>query len=223
MAIEAALPVNHFQLNGVNYFRGRAGAVQLGDAGERKTLGAQERYLSVYASVPRAKLSIARASQIDVHSLALADNSFAASLVIPGVGSLGGASVARQLEDRTLALVKLETLPQDLVAAANESPMLIPELVRAGAAARLVHQTFVVLEMKTALAFARATRFEVSGSVKAWAIAASGADEDARRTVVTIAAGSTFAYLLLKLKWNATQKKHWQRIDAWEEDPWSLP
>ena len=221
MAIDAKVRDTHFHLNGVNYFRGHADAVQFGDAGELKAPSTQQSYLSVQESVPRPKLKIARALQIDIHRLALAGSDFAAGIAIPGVGSLGAATVAGQLEDQTLSLVKLETLPKDIAAAANEAPAVFAELVRAGHSARLVHQAFVILEMKTALNFTRATRFDVSGTAKSWAITASGGGAGASRSDVSIGPGSTFAYLLLKPKWETERQQNWQRIEDWEDDPWS--
>ena len=140
---------------GVNYFRSHAEAVQFGDVGEKKTSSAHETYLAVRESVPRNQLKIERATQIDIHSVALDASDIGASITIPGVGSLGAATVARQLEDQTLSLVKLETQPTDIVAAANDSPAVIAELIRIGDAGRLVHQAFVILEMKTALNLTR--------------------------------------------------------------------
>jgi hypothetical protein len=220
MAIDAKVCDNQFHLNGVNYFRGHADAVQLGDVGEKKTPATLGNYLAVQESVPRNKLTIAHATLIDIHSVAFDSSDIGASLTIPGVGLLGASTVARQLADQTLTLVKLETLPKDIVAAANASPDVITELIRAGNKGRLVHQAFVILEMKTALNFTRATRFDVSGSVKSWAVTASGGTGSGSSTVVTIAPGTTFAYLLLEPKWDAKAQR--QRIDDWEDDPWSL-
>ena len=39
---------------------------------------------------------------------------------------------------------------------------------------------------------------------------------------MTITPGTTFAYLLLEPKWDASLKKNWKRIDGWEDDQWSL-
>jgi hypothetical protein len=219
MSIDAKVRDNHFHLNGVSYFRGHAEAVQLGDAGEKKTQGPQESHLAVRASVPRAKLAIDRATQIDLHRVALGGSDIGARITIPGVGALGAATVARQLEDQALALVKLECLPQDIVAAANDSPAVITELIRAGSAGRLVHQVFVILEMKTALNFTRSTRFELSGGVEAWTV--TGRSSSGSRTVVTLTTGTTFAYLLLEPQWDAPVRKNWQRIDDWQDDPWA--
>ena len=222
MAIDAKVRDNHFHLNGVNYFRAHADAVQLGDVGEKKTPATQENYLAVQESVPRHKLTIERALQIDIHHAGFGSSDIGASITVPNVGALGAGTVARQLEDQTLSLVKLEVLPRDIVAAANASPDVIAELIRAGHAGRLVHQAFVILEMKTALNLTRATRFDVSGTAKSWTVTATGGSSSASRTVVTITPGTTFAYLLLKPKWDANLKKNWKRIDDWEDDPWSL-
>jgi hypothetical protein len=219
MGIDAKVSDKYFHFNGVDYFRGHAEAVQLGDVGVKKTPGAQDSYLAVQESVPRHKLTIERATQIDIHRVTFGGHDIGASITIPGVGVLNAATVARQLEDQTLALVKLESLSTDIVAAANDSPAVITELIRAGNKGRLVHQAFVILEMKTALNFTRSTRFEVSGSALSWAITGTGGGSC---TVATMTPGATFAYLLLKPKWDATLQKNCKRIDGWEADPWCL-
>ncbi len=185
----------------------------------RRRPQAPENYLAVRDSVPRNQLRIERATQIDIHSAALDASDIGASITIPGVGALGAATLARQLEDQTLALVKLETLPQDIVAAANEAPSVIAALVRAGNAGRLVHQVFVILEMKTALNLTRSARFEVSGPGERWAI--TGIGSSGSRTSVTITPATTFAYLLLKPHWDAQRLQNTKRIAAWEDDSWS--
>jgi hypothetical protein len=221
MAVDARVRDNHFHFNGVTYFRSHAEAVQFGDVGEKKTSSRRETYLAVRESVPRNQLKIERATQIDIHSVALGANDIGASITIPGVGSLGAATVARQLEDQTLSLVKLETLPRDIVAAANDSPAVIAELVRVGDAGRLVHQAFVILEMKTALNLTRSIRFEVSGTTRSWAITGTSSSGSNSRTVVTIAPATTFAYGLLKPQWDASLTNDCKRIAGWEEEPWS--
>ena len=220
MAIDAKVRSSHFHFNGVAYFRGHAEAVQLGDVGQKKTPGTQDDYLAVQESVPRHQLTIERATQIDIHSVAISGSDIGASITIPGVGVLGAATLARQLEDQALSLVKLECWPKDIVAAANDTPAVISALIHAGHKGRLVHQAFVILEMKTALNFTRSTRFEVSGIDRSWAI--TGTTSSGSRSVVTITPGTTFAYLLLKPKWDAKLQKNWKRIDDGQDDPWRL-
>ncbi len=209
MVIDAKVRSSCFQLNGVAYFRGQAEAVQLGDVGVKKMPGTQDDYLAVQDSVPRHKLTIEHATQIDLHGVAISGHDIGAGISIPGVGALDAGTVARQLEDQTLALVRLESLPADIVAAANDSPAVISALITAGHKGRLVHQAVVILEMKTALNFTRSTRFEASGIDRSWVI--TGTTRSGSRSVVAITPGTTFAYLLLKPKWDAKLQK---RLEA---------
>ena len=218
MGIAATVCVGHFHLHGIDYFRSHANAVQLGDVGEKQMPGDQEPHLAVRASLPCHELKIESATQIELHGIAISGSDIGASLAIPGVGRLSAGSVARQLEDQALGLVKLGASPQAMVAAANRAPEVIAELVRAGANGRLVHEVFVILEMKTALNFTRGTAFEVSGSGESWTVIATTGGS---RCVVTLTPGTTFAYLLLKPTWDAKQQRHLKRIDGWEDDAWS--
>ena len=218
MGSETQVCDNHFRLNGVGYFRGHADAVQLGDAGEKKTPVNQASHLAVRQGVARDQLTIARARLIDIHGIDIGGSDIGVSLVVPGVGRLGASTLARQLADQTLALVKLEASPEGIVAAANAAPAVIAALLRCGSQGRLVHQVFVILEMKTALNFTRSTRFEASGAAEAWAVTGTG--DNGSRTAVALPPGSTFAYLLLAPTWGAKQPH--QRIEAWADDVWSL-
>lgn len=221
MGTDAKVCVSHFHLNGIDYFRSHADAVQLGDAGEKRVPGNHENHLAVGASLPRRKLKIEAASQIELHGVAISGSDIGGRISIPGIGPLSAGSVARQLEDQALSLVKLGALPQDIVDAANDAPEVIAELIRAGDKGRLVHQVFVILEMRTALNFTRSTRFEVSGTGECWTVNAEGCNSGSR-TVVTLTPGTTFAYLLLTPKWGAKQPPHWKRIEGWQDDAWSL-
>jgi hypothetical protein len=208
MATDAEICDNHFRFEGIAYFRGHADAVQLGDAGEKRQPASQPSHLAVQACVARDKLAIGRATLIDVHAIAFSGSDIGTSVVVPGVGTLGASTLA------------LETPAEDIVAAADESPAVIAALVRAGSKGRLVHQVFVILEMKTALHFTCASSFEANGAGTAWSI--TGTRADGSRTVLTIVPGTTFAYLLLKPKRAANQQRHETRIEAWEEESWSL-
>lgn len=220
MAIDAEVRDSHLRLDGLCYSRGHAGAVQLGDVGEKKRPAIQDSYLAVHEGVPRHVLKIERALQIDIHRAAFSGCDVATHITIPGLGSLGPATVARQLKDRTLALVKLECRPEDIVAAANHSPAVLRALHRAGHAGRLVHQVLVVLETGTARNFTCSTHFEASGGVRAWTVTGIGRGS---RTALNINAGATFAYLMLKPVWDANLVKDWKRIQHWQQDPWSPP
>jgi hypothetical protein len=222
MGSDAEVCDNHFRLNGLGYYRAHADAVQLGDVGAKKMPVSQASHLAVHESVSRNRLTIAQATLIDIHRVAFGGSDIGVSLAIPGVGVLGPSTVARQLADQTLTLVKLEARPEDIVAAANASPEVIAALIRAGSKGRLVHQALVILEMRTALNFTRSTRFEVSGTANAWAVSGGSGTGGGGSTLLAIAPGTTFAYLLLEPKWDANQRRSWKRIENWEDDPWSL-
>lgn len=216
--VDAKIRDSHFHYNGVNYFRGHADAVLLGDVGEKKTPSTQQNYLAVQGNVPRRKLEIERATRIDLHGTDIDTRDLKFGITVPGVGRLDVGALARQIEDRSLSLVKLEVLPRDIVAAANDSPEVIDALQRAGSRARLVHQVFVLMQAKTAVGFTSGGPFGVTGSAGSLTVSSGSASG----VTVTIEPGSTFAYLMLKPKWDAHLKKNKDCIDDWEDDQWSL-
>ena len=102
-----------------------------------------------------------------------------------------------------------------MIDAANECAGVLDVLGRAGKAGRLVHQVVVVVETATARDLTQATRWSLAGASDDCVLTAIG--DDGRRSVVRLAPGATFAYLLLKPTWLG------KRIAGAEGDAWSRP
>ena len=206
---------DHFRFDGVDHFRGHAGAVQLGDVGERRNPAGGASHLAVRGRLPREKLAIERVTRIDLQGVTVRGSDVGVDVAIAEIGSLGASTVARLLHDRTLSLVRLEAAPRGLVDTANACTGVLDVLGRAGKAGRVVHQVVVVVETATARDLTQATRWSLGGADDACVLTAIGADS--RRSVVRLAPGATFAYLLLKPTWLG------KRIADAESDSWSRP
>lgn len=215
MGTEAAIREDHFRFDGVDYFRGRAGAVQLGDVGAKRSPACSNCHIAVQARLPRARLPIERVTRIDLQGVTVRGSDVGVDIAVAEVGSLGASTVARQLHDRTLCLVRLEVAPHGLIDAVNACAAPRGVLNRAGRAARLVHQVLVIVETATARDLAQATRWSLSGTDTGCVL--TGIDADGRRSAIALAPGATFAYLLLKPIWLGN------RLAGAECDPWGRP
>jgi len=133
----------------------------------------------------------------------------------------GNASaVATKLKEETLKLVKIDVLPRDVVDAANDSPKALDALIQSGREGRIAHQVITVMEAATAETVRRGGTFSIEpGDGGPSLKVRAGSTEIA---TVEISSGATFAYLLLKPKWDANQQKNWKKIEDWEDDQWSL-
>jgi hypothetical protein len=196
LGADATVREDHFHFDGVDYFRGHAAAVQLGDVGEKKRAAGGPSHLVVRARLRRAKLPLERVTRIDLRGATVRGSDIGVDITVAEVGSLGAATVARQLDDRTLCLVKLEAAPRDVIAVANACAGALDVLHRAGKAGRLVHQVFVIVETATAQDLSQATRWSITRVSDDCVLTAIGAD--GQRCVVVLAPGTTFAYLLLQ-------------------------
>lgn len=215
MATDVAVREDHFHFDGIDYFRGRAAAVQLGDVGEKKRPTGGPSHLAVHGRLPRHLLPIERVTRIDLDGVTVRGSDIEADVMVAEIGVLGCSTVARQLRDRTLCLIKVEAAARDVVAAANACAGVLDALTRAGAAGRLVHQVFLVLETATAQRLSQATRWSISGASDDCVLTGIGADSHC--SVVVLPAGATFAYLLL------TPVGLGKRIADAASDPWSRP
>ena len=204
-----------FHFDGVDHFRGRAAAVQLGDVGERRNPAGSPCHLAVQARLPRDQLPIERVTRIDLDGVTVRGSDIGVDVTVAEVGWLGPSTVARLLHDRTLCLVRLEVPARGVIDAANAFTSVLDVLGRAGKAARLVHQVVVVVETATARDLTQASRWSLAGASNDCVLTAIG--NDGRRSVVRLAPGATFAYLLLKPTWLG------KRIADAAGDAWSRP
>ena len=220
MAIDLDVKDNHLHLDGINLFRGNANIVQLGSAGEKKTPSTQENYLSVEANIPVKKLKVNKVTVLTLNGARISGADVSASVDVPKVGTLSATAVAAKLKENTLKLVKIDVLPRDIVNAANDSPKVLDALIRSGRGGRIAHQVVTVMEASTAETVRRGVTFSIEAGGSGPTLTAHAGATDL--ATVEISAGATFAYLLLKPKWDANQQKNWTKIDGWEDDQWSL-
>lgn len=215
MGADATVREDHFHFEGVDYFRGHAAAVQLGDVGRKWRSTGGQSHLAAPVRLPREALPLARVTRIDLRGALVRGSDIAVCITVAEVGSLGASTVARLLADETLCLVKLEAAPRDMVDAADASAGVRDVLSRSGSAARLVHQVFVILEAALAKDLSQAQRWLLSGTRDECTLTGIGAD--GQRSVVVLKAGATFAYLLLRPIWRG------KRIADAEPEGWGRP
>jgi hypothetical protein len=221
MSSELKIADNHLQLEGINYFRANSSDVQIGDLGEKHTPLTQQNYLSVEGGVPAPKLKVRRVLTLSIDQSTLTEKNLGVTITVPGFGTVTPAAASQQLREDTLKLVKLEMLPADLVDGANHSPKVIDALKRIGNDGRLVHQVILALQNSTATTFSKAVTLDIEGTVAGLQLTAHASGGSSGGTTINLSK-STFAYLLLKPKWDANNKNNWTRIVDWEDDQWSL-
>ena len=209
----ASVREDRFHFDGVDYFRGHAAAVQLGDVGERRDLAGSASHLTVQGRPPHDTLAIERVAHIDLQGATVRGSDIGVDVSVAEVGCLGPSTVARLLHDKTLCLVRLDAAPRGVIDAANACNGVLDVLGRAGKAGRLVHQVVVAVETATARDLTQASRWSLAGANDACVLTAVG--DDGRRSVVRLAPRATFAYLLLKPTWLG------KRIAGAEPDSWS--
>jgi hypothetical protein len=83
LGADATIHEDHFRFDGADYFRGRAGAVQLGDVGERRNPAGSPSHLAVQARLPRDKLAIERVTRIDLQGVTVRGSDVASTSPSP--------------------------------------------------------------------------------------------------------------------------------------------
>lgn len=218
----AVIKDNHLKYNGKTYFRAGSEDVLIGSYGEKKTPLTKSNYLEVQDRIPVPKLKIREAVTVDIDFKQSTKTDIEAninkSVVFKGSVNTGYEA----LKAGTLKLVKLVIENEDVKDAINASPKVIEDLKVYGNDSRVCHQVFVVLEATIADAITSATNFDVSGTDGSTKISVSGGTSKSSTTVITLSPGSTFAYGIVKLDWDANQKKNWKKVVKATDDQWSV-
>jgi hypothetical protein len=222
MAQDVKIASNHVTAFGVKYFRGNAPSVFIGAVGDKETPLIGQNHIVVQGSVPADKLKIRKATTMVVDQSTVTDKNIDLSVTVPLLGKLTASEASKQMREDTLKLVLFEVIASDLVSAANASPHVLETLRNIGNDGRLVHKVIVALEAKTAQTFTSAGSLEVSATVQGVKVTAQGGTSSSGTATIELEPRTTFAYVLLKPKWNANMKQNWTHIDGSEEDEWSL-
>ncbi|MCY1015860.1 hypothetical protein [Pyxidicoccus sp. MSG2] len=242
MAGDARITNTSLKFAGLSYFRANAPSVVIGSFGDKKTPLTKQNYIEVLGRIPVARLKVHRATTARIDFTGTSSVDLAVDVSVPISGSDTGMgtdmgtvpradtgtvtlspSVAyEQLRHDQLCLVKLDIYPSDIIKAANDSPAVLAHLKECGDSGRLVHQIFMILKAKTAKVFSSSTSLALSATNGEVMVTAQGSQGSTGDLTLRLSYGTTFAYLLLKLKWDAHQKKNWKRITGSEDDQQSL-
>ncbi|MCA9700810.1 MAG: hypothetical protein KC431_25000 [Myxococcales bacterium] len=212
---------SHLTYGGVGYFRGHAEEVELGSIGEKRTPLTSMNYLEVKDRIPAGKISRVKSVLVDIDFASSTKSAFGIKLAVPINGvpvSLGASTAYSKLQSGELRMVKFSVDNNVMKNAANASSARLKDLAKWGNDARIAHQLFVVMSGEIATAFSNNTNVELGVGASGLEATANVATGGTRQTTVQIAAGTCFAYLLLKIDWN----KGKTQIDDLNDDKWSL-
>ncbi len=210
---------NHLTFGSVNYFRAGADRVTLGAYGEKKSPVFQGNYLEVQYCLPDKKLDgkISKATIAEIDTARSNRGEVEADVQGLKVVNTGARITYGGFTGNKLKLVHLVIPAGPIKDAANDSPRALDRLRSYGADARIAHEIFVVMQASTAKAFTASASFDVEAYTGAGIVVAGrGAAGTGTITRVTLSAGTTYAYLLVKLKW----KRGKTEIEKCTDDQW---
>jgi len=216
---------SHLTFGGVAYFRGHAEEVEIGSIGEKRTPLTKQNYLEVKDKIPIARINVAKTTVVEIDFTKTSKSAFntAVSAIIKGVPvKFSGDATFDKLKSGELKLVKFSVLNNDMKKAANDSPQKLKDLIEWGDDARIAHQVFIVMEASLANKFDNNVTVDLSAGTKGIDAKVGGSGGASGTTTVHLSEGTCFAYLLLKIDWDAKLKKNRTRIVDLDDDQWGL-
>jgi hypothetical protein len=220
---EVVMQKNHMKFLGVNYFRAGAPDVVLGAYGEKRTPLTGANRLEVKDSIPIPEGVIAEVTRVKIDFLKSSRTAFTqgVSALIYGVTvNLAGEQAFERLRQGELELVKFNIHINHMIEAANRSPRALQDLIRYGQDARIAHEIFVVMSATLASQFTNNVSVTLSGKYQSIEATVGANHTGSGTTTVTLDRGTTFAYLLAKIQWDAQNKKKRTRIVDLRTDQW---
>jgi hypothetical protein len=211
---------NHLHFNGKNYFRVGSEDVQLGSYGEKKSPITQGNYLEVQSKILGERLKVREAIEVDIDTTKTSERELLANINVAAVFKGSAKTAYEDLKSQKLRLVKLEVDNEDMKFSANQSPNAIENLIEYGNEAHIAHQVFIVLDAEMAHSFTSSTSFDVSANAGVVKVTGQGRVGSSGQTTITLSEGSTFAYGMLKLDWDANMKRNKTKIVKATDDQW---
>lgn len=213
---------SHLTFLGKSYFRGGATEVEIGSYGEKKTPITKINYVEVQGKVPAPKLKIKECVTVESDYTGTTEADLLANINVVGVFKGSSNTSLKDLKEGKLKLIQLAVDNEDLESATNASPKVIQNLIDYGDDARIVDTLFVVVEASIAKNFEADKSLSLSANAGVVKVSADGGVSGSGSTSITLSKGSAFAYGLVKIQWDATQKKNKTRIVKLTDDQWSL-
>lgn len=210
----ATIHDNHLNFAGVNYFRGNAPSVTIGDYGKKKVPVFSQNYLEPQDNIPVPKLKIREVTEVGIDFNKSSEADIKLNLKVAGMFNGSADAAYTGLKSGTLKLIKLDMALGDVADAVNSSPAVLNDLASYGGDARVAHQSFLIVSSKEADSFQAGGTVSIS-KLGASLVVTAGTSGD---TQVELSSGTTYAYLLCKPDWN----KGKSRVEIFTGDPWSL-
>jgi hypothetical protein len=216
----AVVKDNHLKFNGKNYFRVGSEDVGLGSYGEKKSPLTQGNYLEVQDHIPTPKLKVKEAVEVEIDFSESTERDILANINVAGVFQGSAGTAYADLKSRRLKLVKLRIDNEDIKDAINQSPKVIEDLIEYGNDARIAHQVFIILEDTLARTVTTGTSFSVAVDAGKVKLTVTGGTGSSSTATITLSENMTFAYGLVKLDWDAQQKKNMTKATKATDDQW---
>ena len=152
MSSKVVIKNSHFTYGGIQYFRANAHLLTVGSYGEKKSPITEPNYLFAKGVIPAPKLATIEATVVDI-DFRQSNEADIFAKVHPVQLEFAGGSLSharRAASEGKLKLVMLHMLPVKMQAAINDSPQVRDNLNDYGNDARVVLQTWVIMEAEMA-------------------------------------------------------------------------
>jgi hypothetical protein len=209
-AADVKIKDSYFKYGGVKYFRGKSENVQLGSYGEKKTPAGKPNYLAIEKNIKTQHLDSAKVKVAGPFNI---DWSKQSKKHVEATGGLkffknsGGTAALthKKAKQAKLKLMKFFIHEGAMKTTLNkQADGARSYLKKEGKDGRVVTEVWVVMEAKLANSISNAGSVSASSGNNGIKIKARGETTE----TITLAPGTTFAYLMHKVKkWNKGKKK----------------
>ena len=186
--------------------------------GEKKTPLTKVNYLEVQGRIPAQSLKIRKATEVKIDISGSTEKDVLANIDVGAIfkGSINTAY--KDLKEEKLVLVKLEVDNENMKEAVNQSPKVLDDLIEYGGDARITDEVWIVMDATLARSFTSSTSFNVSVNAGIVKVTAEGKVGSSGTMSVTLSEGTTFAYGLVQLDWDANLKKNKTKVVKLSDD-----
>lgn len=211
---------SHMTFEGRRWFRGGASEAALGCDGRKRAPVFGVNFIEVQGRIPLPKMKIRKCVTIESDYAGTSEADLLANIDVAGVFKGSSKTALKDLRESRIKLVQFTIDNEDLRAAANAAPNIIQRLIDYGNDARLVDTVFTVLKASTAEVFGASEAVSLSVDAGVVKVSVDGSVGGAGGVFTSLSPEETFAYGLVKLDWDANEKKNKRKIVMLTDDQW---
>lgn len=210
---------SHMKYDGTQYYSAASSVLTIGSYGDKDTPAFGQNKLTLFDTFPKKKFDVIAGDVIEIDMVNSKRSGIDAMLSSGNV--VGGLSASHEnVETQKIKLVQFKVSESNMIEVVNGSPKHRRHFSERGRDGRVVHEIFVISSWREAELLTSPLGFVVTSTSDGFNFAMNGRVGSGTGEVITVKAGTTGFYSLMRPKWKRGKDGAADTVKDFEIDEW---